>query len=193
MHLFGNKLLSISNRKGIDLYEGTNHFMAAQPKTMFVSSLYLTRRAPTDPTTRYVRRYILSLTAMDHTGSSWLTAFQEVAEAILGCTAQEAAAAQVRPCDGFLGSRGNGGGLGPGAGFDGKLANTLRGGGTLTPLLGLIFQKSEFSPSNYGAFFPEVLRTNSEVQALICLFLSERMLQFLVYSLCKNFTSCVHF
>jgi len=39
-------------------------------------------------------RYILSLTAMDHTGSSWLTAFQEVAEAILGCTAQEAAAAQ---------------------------------------------------------------------------------------------------
>eukprot|EP00667_Euglena_gracilis_P012717 EG_transcript_13077 len=39
-------------------------------------------------------RYIVSMTANDHTGSLWLTAFQESAEALLGMDAKKLAAAQ---------------------------------------------------------------------------------------------------
>ena len=43
-----------------------------------------------------LRRYILAIEAVDHTGHDWLTAFQEVGTDIMGMTADELKALQER-------------------------------------------------------------------------------------------------
>ena len=52
--------------------------------------------APPHPATPTPRRYILALTANDHTGSQWITAFQDTAEPFLGMDAKSLQQAQVQ-------------------------------------------------------------------------------------------------